>query len=44
MGANIKEETPRSEVKWNLLLKETAEARLSAHWQVSEPQFPKSDG
>lgn len=45
MGANIKEETPRSEVKWNLLLKETAEARLSAHWRrFPEPQFPKAMG
>lgn len=45
MGANIRQETPRSEVKWNLLLKETAEARLSAHWcRFPEPQFPKVMG
>lgn len=45
MGASIRHKIPRSEVKYNLLLKETAAARLSAFLsRFLEPQFPQGDG
>lgn len=45
MDASRRHKTPRSEVKDNLLLKETAVARISASLcRFPKPHFPQGDG